>query len=145
MKVGKLKHIPKISLPAWLLLPVMTVWCETLFHLWTTEAFVFSRLAGILLFALAIGAVLGLISSFFPGKAGKWVAFGLSCVLLILYIAEFLMNDAFKSFMGMGAVRSGAGGVASDYLDVVLMAILKNLWRWILFLLPAILYAVFCR
>ncbi|MBQ6799043.1 MAG: sulfatase-like hydrolase/transferase [Oscillospiraceae bacterium] len=145
MKVGKLKHIPKISLPAWLLLPVMTVWCETLFHLWTTEAFVFSRLAGILLFALAIGAVLGLISSFFPGKAGKWVAFGLSCVLLILYIAEFLMNDAFKSFMGMGAVRSGAGGVASDYLDVVLIAILKNLWRWILFLLPAILYAVFCQ
>lgn len=38
-----------------------------------------------------------------------------------------------------------AGGVAEDYLSLVLSLLARNLWRIGLLLLPTVLYAVFCR
>ena len=134
--------IPKFSVPSWVLPFVMAVLGETALHIWTTNTFVFGRFAAVLVFAMGFGAFFALLCSFLPPKTGKWVAGILAFVQLVLYFAEFMMNDAFQTFMSWGTVQAGAEGVVSTYLLVVLRAIGINWWRIFLLALPILFFAL---
>lgn len=135
----------RFPLPCWLLPLCMAVLCEGLLHIWTAEGLQAVRFLTVLLFAGAFGALWALLCSLLPQKAGKPVAIVLSCLLVVLTMAEYLIHDAFQSFMAPGTMGAGAGGVATNFLSVVLGAIARNWWRILLLLAPIVAFGIFCR
>lgn len=132
-------------LPFWLLPLVMAVLCESLLHLWTAATFQPVRFFTVVAFALGFGGLWALIGSLMPARAGKITSIVLSAVLLVLFMAEYLIHDAFQSFMAPGTMGAGAGGVMTNFLSVVLGAIGRNWWRILLLLLPIVAFTFFGR
>ncbi len=139
----KLNSLP---IPVWLFAIVSVLYAETVFHLWITEDFSPVRFAAILAFAVGFGGVLAQIVSFLGARSwGKWVSTVLVAVVIVLYLVEYFVNDAYQSFMPMGTLLGGAKGVATDYADLVIGLIVRDFWRILLLMLPVILYALFAK
>jgi len=134
--------IPKIPMYSGLLPLFMAVLCEVLLYVWTMDTFVFGRFAAIAAFAAGFGTALAFLCGLLPPKQGKWMAVILAFLLVVVYIAEYLINDAFQNFMAPGTVQAGVGGVMTTYMSVVFDAITKNWWRILLLLLPLATFAV---
>lgn len=139
----KEKNSKNLPFPGWLFLVVMSVYVETLLYIWTADRFVAGRFGTILLFGLAFGSCLGLITSFLPPKAEKWTAVVLSSLLAVLCMVEYFLHDAFQYFMPLISIFTTAGDVAEGYSGTIISLVLKNLWRIGLILLPVVLYAIF--
>ena len=132
-----------IRFPGWLFLIGMSLYVELLLFIWTADAFVPGRLAAVLVFGLAFGCCLGMISSLFSAKAEKWIAVILGALLGVLCLLEFFIHDAFSVFMPLISVFATAEGVATGYTSTIASLLLTNIWRIVLVLLPVILFAVF--
>lgn len=144
---GKIKKLfQNIPIPGWLFSLVTVVYCEVLLHLWTTNDFSLGRFAAVVLFALGFGGLLGQIAGFIGHRTwGKWVTAALAAVVSIFYIVEYFVNDAYQSFMPMRMLLGGAKGVTTDFGDVVVSLVLNDLWRILVMLLPALLFALLAR
>lgn len=134
-----------IPIPGWLFVLFMALFCEVMVHLWVMDGFSFTRFATVVLFALGFGCILGTITSFFGWKgADKWVAVGISFLLVVLYLVEYFVADTYQVFMGMGTLLGGAGGVMTDFGEEVAIVVFRGMGRILLFLLPLVLYSLFC-
>ena len=144
MRMNLKEKLGRCPIPAWLFAVVTVVYCESLLHLWTMEAFSAGRFAAVLCFALGFGGLLGQVFSFLGRKNwGKWVCTGVMALLTVLYIVEYFVNDAYMSYMQLGTLLGGAKGVATDFTDVVVTLVVRDFWRILVFLLPVIGYALF--
>ena len=112
----------------------MAIYCEVMLHLWITESVDPGRLAIVIGFALGCGSLLGLISSHLPRKTHKVVAIAVSFVLVVLYMAEFILSETYQNFMTPQTMVAGAGGIAQDYLALTFKMIGRNLGRIFLLL-----------
>ena len=140
-KAGK----QKFPLPGWLFVVFMAVYCELLLHLWTTKNIMAGRLVVVILFALGLGSVLGFVSSLFSkAKVNKGVAIGVGVFLAVFYMTEYFLQDAYQNFMTIKTIVGGAGGVAQDYMELIISLVTRNLWRIGLVLLPIVAYGIFC-
>ena len=135
----------RVFLPGWVFVAIMAVFCELILHFWTSETILPGRVVGIAVFGLALGALLGFITSLFGAKWQKWSAVALSFMLVALYLTEYFMIDAYKVFMSLETMFSRAGDVAGSFMDMVIGLLKQNVLRIFLMLLPVILYAVFAR
>lgn len=136
----------KIPFPGWLFVLLMVLYNEWMLHFWVAEGIHFGRLLAVTAFALGFGGALAFLVSLIPNpKASKWTAVGLSFVVMVFWIAEYFISDAYQVFMTPKLMISGAGGVATDYFELVMSLLARNWWRIGLMLLPIVLYAVFCR
>ena len=135
----------RIPVPAWAFTALMVLYNELMLHFWIAEELRPGRLAAVAAFALGLGLVLGLVTSFLPEKAGKWAAVLLSFAVTAVMLLEFFVSDAYQVFMTPETIISGAGGVAQDYSELVVSLVLRDLWRIGLMLLPILLYGLFCR
>lgn len=137
----------KISLPvpAWLFVAVMTAALEGLVHIWVQDTIVWGRFLALMAFAFGFGGVLGLLVSLIPGKAQKWVAVAVSLALVVFYLMQYFLQDAYQAFMPLTTVLAGAGGVATGFGDVVVQLLGRNILRILLVLAPVVLYAVFAE
>lgn len=140
----KIEMKKKFTLPGWLFVAIMAVYCELLLHFWTAKNLMAGRVVVVALFAMGFGVALGLISSFFKAKVSKGVVVGIGIVLAVLYMTEYFLQDAYQNFMTIKTIISGAGGVAQDYFALVVSLVTRNLWRIALVLLPVIGYGLFC-
>jgi len=138
-------QIDPIPVPGWAFVAAMVVYNELMLHVWITEELDQGRLAAVLAFSLGFGAVLGFVTSLFSWRWSKRVAVVLSLVVTVVCVTEYFISDAYRVFMTPGTIISGAGGVAQDYMDLVLSLVFRNLWRIALMLLPIVLYGKFCR
>lgn len=144
--MNKQKERRWILLPAWAFPMAMAVLHETAIHLWTMELWVFSRFMAVTLLALGFGALLGFLVSLIPSQAwAKGISLALSLAMTILWMTEYYISDAYGGFMTLGTVIGGAGGVATDFLDVVLGLIRGEWLRILLMLLPTLFFALMCR
>ena len=134
-----------IPLPGWLFTPCMAVYSEVLLHLWITEEIHIGRLLAIVLFALALGSVLGLLTTLLPPKGRKRAATTVSVFLACIVMAQFMLKETFQNFMTVQTMTAGAGGIAQDFLGQTVSMIIANLGRILLILLPPVLYGIFCR
>lgn len=136
----------RIPLPGWLFVVLMVLYNEWMLHLWITKDFLPGRVLAVTAFALGFGGVLAFLTSLIPNpRASKWTAVGISLVVTVFWIAEYFISDAYQVFMTPKLMISGAGGVATDYLELVVSLIVRNLWRIGLMLLPIVLYGLFCQ
>ncbi len=140
------EKLGKFSFPGWLFVIAVVVFNETMLHLWVTEELSFWRLAAVVLFALGCGCVLALLTALMPTeKAAKWAAVTVSVLVSVIWLTMYFVSDAYKVFMTPNTIVGGAGGVAEDYMDLIVSLLLRNLWRIGLMLLPSLLYGLFCR
>ena len=140
------KVLQSIPIPGWLFSLVTVVYCEVLLHLWTMNDFSLGRFAAVVLFALGFGGLLGQIAGFIGHRTwGKWITAALAAVVSVFYIVEYFVNDAYQSFMPMRMLLGGAKGVTTDFGDVVVSLVLNDLWRILVMLLPALLFALLAR
>ena len=134
----------KLPIPGWLFVVFAIFYNELVLHLWVADSLHVGRFLAILAFAVGLGSVLSLLISLITGpKAQKWVTGILTLILAVIYLVEYFLFDAYKTFMTLAAVANGAGGVATGYLETVLSLLANNWWRIVLMLLPVILYLIF--
>ena len=108
----------KVRFPGWLFLILTVVYNELLLHFWITEQIQPGRLLVVLAFALGFGGILALLTSMISSeKAVKWVSIGLAVIVAVIWLMEYFISDAYKTFMTPATIFSGAGGVAKDYLE----------------------------
>lgn len=139
------KDRKKLSLPGWVLVTATALYCESVLYLWTTDGISAGRLAAVCAFALGAGGVLAFLVSLLPERGGKIAAVAVSVALAVLTLTAYFIRDAYKVFMSPETVIGGAGGVAEDYMSLVVSLLVRNLWRIALMLVPAVAYAIFCR
>ena len=134
-----------LPIPGWLLVVFMTLYCEAMLHFWVTESIDAGRLVAVAGFGLGCGCLLGLICSHLPRKAHKAAAIAAAFVLVVLYMAEFILSETYQNFMTPQTMVAGAGGIAQDYLLLTFKMIGRNAGRILLLLLPILAYAIWCR
>lgn len=134
-----------IPLPGWLFTACMAVYSEVLLHLWVNDDLQPGRILAVVLFALALGGVLGLLTTLLPRKGRKWAATTVSVFLAVIVMAEFMLKETFQNFMTVQTMTAGAGGIAQDFLGQTIAMIAANFSRILLILLPPVLYGIFCR
>lgn len=133
----------KIPFPAWAFTALMVLYNELMLHFWITEELRPGRLAAVAAFALGLGMVLALLTSFLNVIWSKRLAVVLSFAVTVIMLVEFFVSDAYQVFMTPETIISGAGGVAQDYSELVVSLVLGDLWRIGLMVLPIVLYALF--
>lgn len=139
------EKLGRFPFPEWLFLALMVVYHEVILHLWVAESFHWGRLVAVMAFGLGFGGIFGFLVSLIPSRrVAKWTAVAGSLALTVLWLTEYFVSDAYQTFMPLKLILGGAGGVAQDYLSLVLSLLGRNLWRIGLMLLPAVLYALFC-
>lgn len=142
----KKTKLPKLSLPAWVFPACMALFHEVILHLWAMDTFVFSRFLSVTLLAMGFGCLLGFLISLIPSPSwAKGVSIALSLGMTVLWMTEYYITDAYGGFMTLGTVLGGAGGVATDFLDVVLGLLSQEWLRIVLMLLPTLAFALMCR
>ena len=134
-----------IPLPGWLFTSCMAVYSEVLLHLWVNDDLQPGRILAVVLFALALGGVLGLLTTLLPRKGRKRAATTVSVFLAVIVMAEFMLKETFQNFMTVQTMTAGAGGIAQDFLGQTIAMIAANFSRILLILLPPVLYGIFCR
>ena len=135
-----MKNLP---IPGWIFLIAMSLFVETLLHIWTAGSIVPGRMATVLVFGLAFGCCLGIPGSFLGKKAEKWLTVIFGALLGVLGLLQFFIHDAYGVFMPMISVFATAEGVATGYGDIITSLLLKNIWRIVLVMAPVVLFAVF--
>ena len=126
----------KLPIPGWLFVVFAIFYNELVLHLWVAASLHVGRFLAILAFAVGLGSVLSLLISLITGpKAQKWFTGILALILAVIYLVEYFLFDAYKTFMTLAAVANGAGGVATGYLETVLSLLANNWWRSVLMLL----------
>lgn len=139
---GKVKI--RLILPGWFFVPAMVLYNELLVHFWTADSLMIGRLLTVTLFALAFGTTLGLIVSLLNPGAQKWTSVALASLVAVISLMEYFLHDAYQNFMPFVTIFAGAGGVMTDYLEMILSLLARNLWRIALVAAPIVLYAVYC-
>ena len=134
-----------VAFPGWLFVLLMTLFCEVIVHLWVADGFSFGRFAAVAAFALGFGCLLSTVVSFFGRKIDKWVALVIGFALVVLYLVEYFISQAYQVFMPLASVLNGAKGVATDFADIVINVVVQGMWRILLFLLPLVLFGLFAR
>ena len=143
MKKRVRKKLPKV--PAWLFLAAMVLMYEGFLYFGTMDSFVAERFCTVMIFAVGFGSLLGLIVSLFPPKVQKRIVLVVVPILALLYIVQYFIHDAYQVFMTFGGVLGGAENVATNYLDVVLGLLSRNLWKILLLVLPIVLFGTHTR
>ncbi len=140
------KILGRYSCPPWLFLLLTVLYNECVLHIWITEQYLPGRVLAVALLALGFGGLLGLLVSLIPRPGGaKWTAVVLALGMNVVFLMEYFISDAYKTFMTPGTIINGAGGVAGDFLSIVVSLLARNLWRLGLLLLPTAAYALLCR
>ncbi len=147
MSFAKVKEkFSAIVIPGWLFTSLMVLYNELMLHLWITSSIRPWRLVAVVLMALGCGCVMALITTVIPSEKGqKWTAVGVSGMVSVIWLTMYFVSDAYQVFMTPNTIVGGAGGVAEDYMDLIVSLVLRNLWRIGLMLLPVVLYGLFCR
>ena len=143
-KIPKL-NTKTVPLPGWLLVAFMVVFCELILHSWISDTLETGRMAVIAGFALGCGGLLGLILSHLPHKTHKTVSIAAAVLVMVVYMAEFILSETYQTFMTPQTMAAGAGGIAQDYLLLTLKMIGRNMGRILLLASPVIAYGLFCR
>ena len=132
-------------IPGWLFTGAVAFLCELFLHLWTAQEMIPGQLAAVSVFALGFGCLMGLVCSVFSHKAEKLAAIAISLLLIVLYMTEYFMIDAYKNYMSLQTMFSRAGDVTGDFMPSVINLLRNSAVRIMLVLLPLLVYGVLAK
>lgn len=124
-----------VNLSRWVIIPTVC-YLELLFHYWINGTFSPELVGTMLGFALCLGGLLNIVASLLPRKASRWFV-GISIFLCTtVMMVELLIGDAYFNYMRPTLVFATAGGVITDFSDVMIDMIIDNLGRIAIALIP---------
>lgn len=132
---------------AWhLCFPAVFFFWEVIFSAFISGGIPFYSAMEMLLFSLAVGGVLEILTSLLPKQKGNRIL--RLCLLLIFslpYIVEYFIHYQFRVFYDVATVLNGVGGVVTGFMSDVIRLVFSPSGLLFIFLalLPGILYAVF--
>lgn len=126
------------SISRWMV-PVAVCFLELLFHIWVGGSISVSAALTLIGFSLVLGGLLNLLPSVLSPKGCKWTSVLLMFLFAAVVMVEFLVEQAYGSFMRPTRILTGAAGVLTDYTDVVIEMTIKSWWRILIALIPVIL------
>lgn len=129
------------DLSRWLL-PVAVCFLELLFHFWVGGSISAASVLNLVGFSLAFGGILNLLASLLPPRGAKWASALSSLFCVVVVMVEFLLSQAYGSFMRPTRILTGAAGVLTDYTDVVIEMIFNNWWRILIAVIPVLLVLI---
>ena len=131
-----------------LFFPFHFSWCEILLRVLSGTPASPSLLTAVLA-ASGIGAVSGALLCMIRKRSSRaaWILSVMLCLLSAFFFAvESMLRSIFFTYMTPGNILSEAGDVAKNYMGELARSLLPGLFRFLLFLLPAIvLFACLCR
>ena len=135
--LGKLRTVP-----GWLFVSMMLPLCELQLQIWTFAEFSYLRLLVILLLDGGVGLLLSLLTAIgHSDRVSRIVAAVLSVLFVALYFAEYVMWDAYDgAFMGFSIMLSTGTAAIKGFDTYIRGAILGELWRLALMLVPIVCY-----
>lgn len=128
------------------LFPLIILYFEIVFRIFTTGNFFSSSFFPMLFFSLAYGGIGYLLSSLHKNiKVNKWIAAALIFFTCLLYIVQFLIYKQFKQFYDINTMTGGAGDAVTSFFSEIMHLIFPQggIFVILLFLLPFILYLIF--
>ena len=148
-----------------IIFPVMMVWCETMLRFFSGAGSAMPQ-AQVVLSALGAGCFCSAAVFFVSALCGKaagmrkrrgqganaerWSGTGeivcaglISVVTALLFAAESVTRSVFTTYMSPGNLYSGAGNVLENYRGEFLRSLPSGVFRFFVFLLPALLYGAF--
>lgn len=124
-----------VNLSRWVTIPGIC-YLELLFHKWIGGDFSPEILFTLLGFSLCLGGLLNIPAAFLPRKISRWYV----GIVLFLYttitMVELLIGDAYINFMRPALIFVSAGGVLTDFTDIMIDMIIQNLPRIAIALIP---------
>ena len=128
------------------LFPLIILYFEIVFRIFTTGNFFSSSFFPMLFFSLAYGGIGYLLSSLHKNiKVNKGIAAALIFFTCLLYIVQFLIYKQFKQFYDINTMTGGAGDAVTSFFSEIMHLIFQQggIFVILLFLLPFILYLIF--
>lgn len=119
----------------WLTVPTFCFY-ELMFHLWSADGFSVPQILTSLGFAALLASVLNAAAVMLPSKWRRWWLGIWALLFAVLMMTEFMVKEAFQSFMTLERMITGAGGIAADFLEVVISMIGAYFLRIVLVLIP---------
>lgn len=121
--------------PFGLLPVVLAVIYEFLFRWWSGISVAPGSLLVPLCYCAAIGLIAGTIVELIPNEKGKrWLIGIFGLLATTIYLVEFYVLDAWHMFMTPAMIVQGAGGVMTDYTELVFSLLFRDSWRIVLML-----------
>ena len=136
----------EIKIPAWLFVVLVLLLDELVFQLWTGAALPFHRLLTMALLTAAFGLLFALLASFGSDRICRVAAIVLPVLFAVVYYAEYLMHDAYQGnggYMSLSIIFGTAAAAGNDFGETIFSVVVREIWRFLLLLVPIILYAVF--
>ncbi len=122
-----------------ILFPVVFVYYEILLRIFG-PAGLFSNLIYPLLFGIGYGLVCTALTSAFKPKVNRIISMVLLYLTALFFTVECLVRDTYQSYMTIGGILTGAGGVVTGFSGELFSAIFHGFPKIVLFFLPALLY-----
>jgi lipoteichoic acid synthase len=114
-----------------------TIYLELIFRLWSLKDLSFDFVFA-LLFSLSSGTVLYILSSMFSPKINKIVSSTLLSMLILIYCTQLIYFNVFKTPLSFFSL-TGAGNIL-QFQNIILDAILKNVFAIILLIIPLAIF-----
>lgn len=136
---------PVLFMAIW---PIVFVYYEILFHLFTSDGFLNLSTVCIALFSLAYGAFFYILITLFKNKKLINVLTAVFMSLFaIAYLVEYFVYRQFKEFYDLNTIFSGAKDAITSYTKETLALIFSfdGILKIILYFLPLILYFIFSK
>lgn len=125
-----------------LFFPISILYLELILFFTSSPSWSMSLLY-IPLFALSAGFLFYLLCSLGSAKVNRILTLVICGILSIFFGTEFFIGRAFYTYMGLGAVISGAGDVATDFTGTIFQLVFRGFWAVLLIVLPFFLYLIF--
>lgn len=126
------------------LFPVVFLYCEVLLRIFG-PAGLFRSLIYPLLFSIGYGLICTALTSAFKPKINRIISMVLLYLTGLLFVVECLIRNTYQSYMTIGAILTGAGGVLTGFTGELFSAIFHGFFKIVLFFLPALLYTAMGR
>ncbi len=121
------------------LFPALLIYLELLLRLFARRGF-FRNLFYPVIFAIAAGLLLAIITSAFNYKVNGLITMILMITLPLYYALQSFVQNAFKTYMTFGNILKGTGDVAQDFGGTLAKTIIFGIPKIVLFFLPTVLY-----
>jgi len=129
-----------------ILFPAVLFYYESIFRISSIGGYFKLSTLFMLLFCVAIGLVLYLITTLFKnGKVNFIVTTVAMSLCAVVYLVEYFVQKFFKVFYDINTIFGGAGHLADGFVDETLALIFSfdGIFKILLYFLPVVLYIIF--
>lgn len=124
-----------------LFFPALFLYLEMVFHFYMKTNLAYTPIY--LLYALAAGLFFTALTMPWKRKVNSVLTKVFALLFSLVYVVEVVCKQILQSYYALSSLKTAAGNRLTDYLDVIIPTVLRDIPIILVFFLPAILLLVF--